>query len=120
MQNDSEKSIVNLTVYEVDKHTQLYSYTATLCAPCRRIKPVVAEIMSKHNCKIIHQELIEKNDFKKTINEFVPFFVVMSQEFTLYPEGLKKIDSIQTSERIQLTNFLAKNKIGALVLDDDF
>jgi thiol-disulfide isomerase/thioredoxin len=125
-----DKSKINVTVYEINKNTQFHTYTATWCGPCQRIKPIVTEIMSKHNYKILSQEIIEKTVFKETVNEFVPFFVVMRYGDIFCPDGIdgcevmhygfKKVDSIQTSDQILLNKFLSNNGIGPMILDDDF
>ncbi len=111
MEPHIDKSKVNVTIYEINKNTCFYTYTATWCGPCKRIKPKVIEIMSKLGHKVLNQEIIEKTFFKENINEFVPFFVVKSDE---------KTDSIQTSDELLLKQFLSKNAISMLVLDDDF
>ena len=71
-----DKNIIDVTVYEIDKNSQLHTYTATWCGPCKKIKPIVIDIMSKRGYKIISQTTIEKAVFKRDINEFVPFFIL--------------------------------------------
>jgi len=125
-----DKSKIDLTVYEIKKSVHLYTYTAKWCGPCMRIKPKVVEIMSKHNYKVLSQEIIEKTEFKEKVNEFVPFFVVMSFGQIYCPDGLqtcdvlhskfRKVASIQTSDEQKLRNFFSDYNIGEMVLDDDF
>jgi thiol-disulfide isomerase/thioredoxin len=105
-----DKNIIGLTVYQKND-IQLHAYTALWCGPCKRIKPKLIEIMSKHNYKVIEEKNIAKSDFKKDVNEFVPFFVVKNGE---------KVDSIQTSDEMLFTQFLTKNSVTKLDLDDNF
>lgn len=104
------KTIINLTIYEIDDKTQFHTYTATWCGPCQRIKPKVIEIMS--NFKKIEEKNVEKIEFKKTINDFIPFFLIIKDN--------EKVEGIQTSDHTELTKFLSRNKIINLKLDDDF
>jgi hypothetical protein len=88
--------------------------------------------MSKHGYKILEQTTMQKIDFKKDVNEFVPFFVVMKYgevpccdgncdcDYDVYCEGFKKIDSIQTSDELLFKQFLSRNGIGEMILDDNF
>lgn len=135
-----DKNIINLSIYEIkneknseldfDEYTQLYAYTALWCGPCKRIKPKLIEVMSKHNYKLIKEKTIEKSIFKKNINEFVPFFVVMKSGNIECPDnlagcevfhwGLKKVDSIQSSDEMLFTQFLSKNGVTKMILNDDF
>src|SRR6185369_6446050 len=129
-QPEIDKNIINLSVYEIENKEgsnglplciQLYVYTALWCGPCKRIKPKVIETMSKHNYKLIEEKTIQKADFKKNVNEFVPFFVVMKTGQTECPDGmegcevfhwdLEKVDSIQTSDEMLFAQFLSKNQI---------
>ncbi len=96
MEPQVDKSKVDVTVYEINENTQFCSYTATWCGPCKRIKPKV----------------IEKTLFKSFFNEFVPFFVINKND--------ELIDSIQTSDELLLKQFLSKNGINVMILDEDF
>jgi thiol-disulfide isomerase/thioredoxin len=124
-----DKNKIDVTVYKINDETKLYTYTATWCGPCKRIKPIVIDIMSKNKYKMLSQEIIEKTVFKKTINEFVPFFVIERYVDTCYNEdGIEddiystdiETDSIQTSDEHLFRNFLSKNGVNIMVLDDDF
>jgi thiol-disulfide isomerase/thioredoxin len=122
------KTIIDVTVYEIDSKTQLETYTATWCAPCTRIKPKVIEIM--HNYKKLSETQIDKPKFQSEINKFVPFFVVMKYKdidcaqadisCEVLLSQFTKTDSIQTSDSILFKQFLTRNGIGCLVLDDNF
>jgi len=112
MTEQNDKNIISLSIYKIDDITSFYAYTALWCGPCKRIKPKMIEIMSKHNHNIVSDTIIQKSDFKKDINDFVPFFVIFKND--------KKVDSIQTSDEILFTQFLTKNGIGKLKLDEDF
>lgn len=111
-ETDIDKNIIDITLYEVNQDTKLCAYTALWCGPCKRIKPKLIEIMSKHNYKVIEQRVMQKTDFKKDVNEFVPFFVVIKKD--------KITDSIQSSDEMLFTQFLNKNSITKLELDDNF
>jgi thiol-disulfide isomerase/thioredoxin len=146
-QSEIDKNIINLSVYEIKNEkdlnddpliVQLYAYTALWCGPCKRIKPKLIEIMSKHNYKLIREEIIEKSIFKRNINEFVPFFVVMKSGQIECPDGMegcevfhwgiKKVDSIQTSDEMLFAQFLIRNinddirklPLQNFILDDNF
>lgn len=107
-----DKNRINVSVYKIDDGL-LYAYTALWCTPCKRIKPKLIEIMSKHCYPVIMEETIEKSIFKKEINDFVPFFVVKK-------DNVSENDSIQTSDEILFNQFLSKNGIKKMILDDDF
>jgi thiol-disulfide isomerase/thioredoxin len=111
MTDTIDKNIINLTIYEKNG-LRLYAYTALWCGPCKKIKPKMIEIMSKHEYLVMNQESLEKQVFKKEINEFVPFFIVK--------KGTEKVDSIQTSNEILFTQFLTKNNVTKMELDDNF
>jgi hypothetical protein len=129
-----DKNIINLSVYQIKfssgdyaENVYLYAYTALWCGPCKRIKPTLIEIMKKNNYKLIEEKEIEKSTFKKEVNDFIPFFVVMKDGeipccdgCDVFVWGPVKVDSIQTSDETLLTKFLSKNKIGPMVLDDNF
>lgn len=124
---DVDKNIVDVTVYEINKETKFYAYTALWCGPCRRIKPKLIETMSKHGYKTIEVSTMQKVDFKKDVNEFVPFFVVKKyvaccddKNREVYCEDFKKVDSIQTSDETLFRQFLSRNGIDSMVLDDNF
>ncbi len=105
-----DKSKIDVNVYEINENTYLCTYTALWCGPCKRIKPKLIEIMSGHVLQ--KQEVIEKSLFKETINDCIPFFVILKNG--------SKIDSIQTSDENLLKSFLSNNGINVLVLNDDF
>lgn len=108
-----DKNIINLSIYEIEKDSiYLHTYTALWCNPCKRIKPKLIEIMSKHNYKLIEEKTIDKPFFKQNINDYVPFFELVKNN--------EKIDSIQTSDELLFIQFLSKNKIATLVIDNDF
>ena len=107
-----EKNIINFSVYEIDKYTQLHTYTATWCNPCKKIKPIVIEIMDIHNYKCIFEQQLDKIVFKKEINEFVPFFMIMKNS--------EKIDHIQTSDQDLFKKFLSRNDVGKIEINEDF
>jgi len=123
--NPTIKNIIDVTIYEIINENssciQLHAYTALWCGPCKKIKPILIETMSKHNYKIIEQKTIQKEDFKKDINAFIPFFVIMKNDELSCPDhiegcevfhwGLKKVDSIQTSDALLFAQFLSTNGI---------
>jgi len=112
-------SVIDVSEYKIGS-IKLYTYTATWCGPCRRIKPKVIDIMSKKNYKLIKYYTLEKKEFKERINDFVPFFVITNED-DFHEES--SIDSIQTSDEKLLIEFLTKNGIDVSLiplLDDDF
>lgn len=108
-----DKNKIDVTVYEIDKNTLFFTYTALWCPPCQKIKPKLIEIMTKYNYKVLSQGIIEKTLFKEMIGEFVPFFIIKKK-------NRNYTDSIQTSDETLLKQFLSKNEIGTLVIDEDF
>ena len=47
-QPEVDKTKIDVTVYAINDNIELYAYTATWCGPCKRIKPIVIDIMSKY------------------------------------------------------------------------
>jgi len=66
------------------------AYTAEWCGSCRRIKTSFPEIFEEY--KIIKEEYISKDIFKKEVNLLIPFFVKNDKEGiqTSNVEELKK------------------------------
>lgn len=116
---DSKDSKDSNNSKESNEFIILTSYTATWCNPCKRIKPIVSDILKDH--EIISVSSITKEEYKKNIYEFVPYFT--------FTKDSVLIDEIQTSKEDEFTLFFNKNSNELngsngsekdLVIDEDF
>jgi thiol-disulfide isomerase/thioredoxin len=134
-----DKNIIDYTTYHMltttGEECLLVSYTAKWCGPCKKIKPVVIELMNKNNYSIWNSTTMEKSKFKTDVNDFIPFFQIVTHEIITCPCGTDcgdsevintVLDSIQTSNPDEFIDFLIKNNIKLelvdkkLKLDDNF
>lgn len=106
----NEKIIIH-SIYQRET-IQFNAYTAEWCNPCKRIKPKLIETMFVNNFDFILNEELTKTYVKKNINEYIPYFEIKSNDIL--------IDSIQTSNENTFMEFLNRNGITKLILDDDF
>ncbi len=105
-----DKNIIDVTTYTntASKKT-IIAYTGLWCGPCTRIKPFVKEYTESNSFKVISEETMSKESFKKDINDFVPFF-------RLRDNTTGVIVSIQTSDSESLKKFLENQ----MAQDNDF
>jgi thiol-disulfide isomerase/thioredoxin len=83
------KNKVDKTVYlHEDGVVKLTTYTAKWCGPCNRIKLSFPELLK--NYTLVSTEEMDKELYKKTVNDVIPFFV----------------KSVQTSDTEQFRTFL--------------
>jgi hypothetical protein len=103
------EKIIDVARYQLDDEHVLTTYTGKWCGPCTRIKEKGLTNFLETK-KLIEESEIVKSEFKKTINDFIPFF-----ELRNTVENSSK--TIQTSDFDLLMDFL-KNK--RLVINFDF
>ena len=124
----ADKKLINFVEYRLPKNYTLATYTAEWCNPCKRIKPHVLVVINGLSglsglngldgheiISIVSSEIIEKEEFKKNINPFIPFFVLKN--------GNDIVDKIQTSDSEEFSKFIGKYlelKNDLKGLDDDF
>lgn len=123
---DKIDKIVELNIYEINKTTKFYTYTASWCPPCRKIKPFMIEKMREY--KLVETKELPLAEFK-AISQFVPFFCVHRSTPSLIKSTterqkptvqFKMCESIQSSNEHEMSVFLYNVGIGKIVLVDDF
>lgn len=117
-----DNSKIGQTIYIIDNHRQLYTYTASWCNPCKKIKPIVDILMTANKYKVSSFDIIEKTEFKSKMHNLnipdpkIPFFIIFENKE-------KVIASIQTSDETKLKTFLVEHHIINSTLpelDNDF
>lgn len=121
------EKVVELNIYEINKTTKFYSYTALWCPPCRKIKPFIVEKMSEY--KLIETKQMPLSEFK-SVSQYIPFFSVYRSSIVKIdkpkPDQPKTIvqfnmtESIQSSNEHDMSVFLYKAGIGKIPLVEDF
>lgn len=94
----NSKNIVTRTMYS-NGGNSITVYSAPWCGSCNRIKEHFPEILKDYT--ITSTSYIEKAEYKKDVNDLIPFFV---KEGRVY-------DTVQTSKPDVLKQFVEDNGI---------
>lgn len=121
---ETSQEDVDVAIYRLSDTISFFSYTATWCNPCKKIKPFVVELME--DFELIENTKMKKEHFKKYVNKFIPFFVVIErdeppknkEDYYTCEVGKCKIRTIQTSDNKEFAKFLINDD--SIVLDEEF